>query len=311
MTDVFPGASVRQLVEWGYPMGQPRPTPPPDKAISVVHITGNPGNPIATAAGELAWRYNDPALQNSATFFVDRDGSAKQALLDPAQMDPWANGDVQNPDMSNPRIAAIVRDGVNANERTLVAIENVGRPVDLPLTEAQMRKCGEIIGYYHRKAGVPINRQTVVGHYQLNAVDRPNCPAIDKSVLDKIIAYASPEENDVYDWVPKMTYQIPKKAVVAAGTVLLDAPGDPRFKLSADTTVEVIGDLPGVGWVGRRDGGPGLFIVPRAGVKSWVQPATGGITQETVDKARLAGRTEGADAVLEAAKTAAGLYGAT
>lgn len=190
MANVLPGATLRQLLEWGYPQGSSRPAPAPDKAIFVIHITGNPGNPIATAEGEVAWRLNDPANQNSATFFVNRDGSVVQALGDPLRMDPWSNGDVNRPDLTNPRIAAIVRDGVNANERTVLAIENVGRPSDLPITAAQEATNARIIAHYAKAGGYPVNRQTVVGHYQLNSVTRPNCPAIDKRVLDRIVAKA-------------------------------------------------------------------------------------------------------------------------
>lgn len=188
-TDVFPGAVLRQVIEWGYPMGSPRPTPPADKAFSVVHITGNSDLPSADA--EISWRQNDPGLQNSATFFVNRDGSIRQALGDPLHMDPWANGDVNQPDRGNPRIVKMLADGVNANERTIVAIENVGFEPGSPLTRAQEDACARIIAYYHRKAGVRVNRNTVIGHYQLNSVTRPNCPGRDKSVVDRIAALAA------------------------------------------------------------------------------------------------------------------------
>lgn len=188
-TDVFPGAILRQVQEWGYPMGSPRPTPPVGKAFSVVHITGNSNLPSADA--EISWRINDKGLQNSATFFVNRDGSIRQALGDPLHMDPWANGDVNRPDLSNGRIAALVKDQVNANTRTIVAIENVGFEPGSSITRAQEDACARIIAYYHRKAGVTVNRNTVIGHYQLNSVTRPNCPGRDKSVVDRIAALAA------------------------------------------------------------------------------------------------------------------------
>jgi hypothetical protein len=187
MTDVFPGATLVQLVEWGYPMGSRRPAPSPANAFSVVHITAN----TAPAENEAAWRLNDTGLQNSATVFINQDGSIVQTLGDPLYMDPWTNGDVQNPDMSNPRIAAMVRDGVNANERSLVTLENVGREPGMPITAAQEAACAAIIAYYHAKIGLPVNRETVVGHYQINSVNRPNCPSVNKSVIDRIVALAN------------------------------------------------------------------------------------------------------------------------
>lgn len=187
MADIFPGATLIQLSEWGYPMGQLRPTPDPALAYSVIHITAN----LASAENEAAWRLNDPALQNSATFFLNQDGSAVQCLDDPLHMDPWTNGDVNRPDLSNPRISHMQSSGVNANERSLVTIENVGREPGTPISPAQEAKCAQIIAYYHAKAGVPVNRQTVIGHYQINSVDRPNCPGVNKSVIDRIVALAS------------------------------------------------------------------------------------------------------------------------
>ena len=57
MTDIFPGAKVAQLVEWGYPRGALRPAPDPDKAFSVIHITGN--SRLPSAENEVNWRLND------------------------------------------------------------------------------------------------------------------------------------------------------------------------------------------------------------------------------------------------------------
>ncbi|HET6380190.1 MAG TPA: peptidoglycan recognition family protein [candidate division Zixibacteria bacterium] len=205
MSDVFPGAVLRQLVEWGFPQQQLRPTPDPDLAFSVIHITGNPRLPSADA--EISWRLNDPANQNSATFFVNRDGSIRQALGDPLHMDPWANGAIRGADTSNPRIAAVLRDRVNPNTRTLLAIENVGYEPGYSITAAQEDADARIIAYYHAKAELPITRETVIGHYQIDGLERPNCPAVDKRVVDRIVARAAaiavpelpPEEEDVID----------------------------------------------------------------------------------------------------------------
>lgn len=184
MVDLFPGATLVQLLEWGYPMGAPRRTPPPTLGFSVIHITAN----TARAEAEAAWRLNDPALQNSATFFVNQDGSIVQTLGDPLLMAPWTNGDVQNPDLQNPRIAAL--GGVNPNIRSLVTIENIGREPAMPISEAQIAVNAKIIRHYHAKAGIAVSRETVIGHYQINSVNRINCPSTDKSIIDRIVALA-------------------------------------------------------------------------------------------------------------------------
>jgi hypothetical protein len=347
--DVFPGARLVQLVEWGFPQRSLRPTPRADQGFGVVHITGNPSVPIATAMGEVSWRLNDPANQNSATFFVNRDGSVVQALGDPLHMDPWSNGDVKSPDLSNPRIAALVRAGVNANERTVLSIENVGNESTVGgITDAQARTCGRIFAHYFPKAGIPINRETIIGHYQLNSVTRANCPARDKRIIDKIVAYArgslpappAQEDNDMDVRPPKFWRKSGRVSIPAGQEFNLfrylgeNADGSPRLqrfngaRWADSTSADVVGVagfkdtvrigdgwlmspwvwIPGTGWVSDVWWSSSPLDPPAV---VWDLATDDGITQETVTKARAAGLTEGADAVLEAAKQAARGYGAT
>jgi hypothetical protein len=232
MADVFSGAKLIQLVEWGYPAGRLRTPIDPSKAFSTIHITAIPD---ATAEDEAGWRLRDPGWQNSATFFLNRDGSAVQCLGDPARMDPWANGDMQAPDTSNRRIADLVRSGLNANQRTFVAIENVGNefpwkrangttvPGGFPITAEQEATCARIICHYHSKYGVPITRETVVGHYQLNSVSRKSCPSADKSILDRIVALANEEDMDRY-LANVSAWIVNRQATIRAGASIRSTP---------------------------------------------------------------------------------------
>lgn len=293
---IFPGAVARQLVEWGYPKGVEREAPRPNEGFSVVHITGN--HRLPSADGEITWRQTDPADQNSATFFVNRDGSIRQALSDPLHMAPWSNGDVQNPDLRNARIAACVRAGVNPNLRTIVSIENVGYEPGHPITPEQVTSNARIIAHYHRAAGAPVDRETVIGHYQINGKDRPNCPGVDKSVLDRIVAEAQQiyggelpdtavEGPDMYEWVRTMTHQVPKPAIARAGTVPLANPDGTEhsegFRFVGGERLEIIGGLPGWLWAARREGGNGLFLVPNAGIQFVKQPAP--VTEKDIEAA--------------------------
>lgn len=248
MADIFPGASFSQLVEWGYPQGTLRAVPGAAVAYSVIHITGNSRLPSAEA--EVAWRKNDPANQNSATFFVNRDGSVVQALGDPLRMDPWSNGVFNNPDLTNPRIAACRAAGLNPNERTLVSIENVGYEPGSSITSAQITTNARIISYYHGKIGLPINRQTVLGHYQFDRVNRPNCPAVNKAVIDQIVALAAggtapPVGDDVYkeivypwprDWTAKGGVTYGYKYSPEPNTSRVFEPGSPA-QSSGEVTI--------------------------------------------------------------------------
>ncbi|HYI66365.1 MAG TPA: C1 family peptidase [Candidatus Limnocylindrales bacterium] len=97
--------------------------------------------------------------------------------------------------------------------------------------------------------------------------------AIDQKVRPLPLPDTSVKERDMYEWIPKMTHQRAKLAIVEAGTVLLKNPdGTRHFKLAEDTKVEVIGSL-ATGkqfWAARRPEGSGLFLVPDAGVKRWI-----------------------------------------
>jgi hypothetical protein len=136
----------------------------------------------------------------------------------------------------------VVRDRVNPNERTLLALENVGNeaawgsvPGGFPITAAQELTCARQIAYYHVRNGVPINRETVVGHYQLNSVSRPNCPSYNKSVIDRIVAQAqkltAPEDDMAYQTRPvREQWDIPDgMAFYVAGPGI----GDPKFFVGA------------------------------------------------------------------------------
>lgn len=182
MANIFPGA--KQILTSGF---YARAKPNPTQVWSVVHTTANAtlsaeGHALAQPIG---------SGQVTATFWVNRDGSIVQSLANPLFQAPWTNGVKNRPDMTNPRIAACINAGVNPNMRSLVTIENVSREPGSPITAAQKVACARIIAWAHALAGVPVTRETVIGHYQINSVDKPNCPAVDKSILNEIVALAN------------------------------------------------------------------------------------------------------------------------
>lgn len=163
-----------------------RAKPDPKLAFSVIHITAN----LAVARNQAIYAAR-PGSGVTSTFYVDRDGKVVQGLADPERMAPWSNGLWQSPDVSNPRIQAAFKGGVNPNLRTLISIENVGLEPGSPITDAQIKACGALLKYWHDKIGMPVTRETVIGHYQITSKDRPNCPQVNKSVIDKMVAAAN------------------------------------------------------------------------------------------------------------------------
>lgn len=168
---------------FGFPRGQRRRVAP--VALACIHITGNrrtslmdEEDPGSGARAEWSHANRDKSPGPSAHLYVARDGSAIQAI-NPTRFAAWSNGDVTQPDVDNPGIARVLRfraKDFNANEAYWEEIECVGAG-KFPLTKHQVETCARRIARRSQLSGLPINRNTVHGHWQINGVNRQNCPA--------------------------------------------------------------------------------------------------------------------------------------
>lgn len=136
----------------------------------VVHVTG-PG----TCPGMRSW-FSNPTAGASAQFGVCKDGSIEQYVE--VGDGAWHAGIVNRPDMSNPYIASMVAAGVNPNSRT-VGIELLLAPgenlSDYPEMKASFYA---LMNWLHDTTGVPFDRNHIIGHYQIDGVNRsvdPRC----------------------------------------------------------------------------------------------------------------------------------------
>ena len=118
-----------------------------------------------TLAGTDAW-FNNSSAKVSAHFGVGRQGEIHQ-YVDVADT-AWANGDVDKPDWP------LLITGVNPNLYT-VSIEHEGYP-DQPLAEAQYAATLWLHRQLLRELGITPSRDTVIGHYRINSIDKANCP---------------------------------------------------------------------------------------------------------------------------------------
>lgn len=165
--------------------------------VAVIHITGNPKNQGANAAqNERNFANRDDSKGPSAHFYINRDGGGIKAI-DQYTFAAWSNGDVAEPNTANAGVQSILKaraKGYNANEMCGVEIENVGfATVKGQMTDAQIRRCGRIVARTAKHFKLPINRNTVLAHADINGEDRQNCPALPKlreETLDKIITHA-------------------------------------------------------------------------------------------------------------------------
>jgi len=170
-------------------------------ALACIHITGNNrtgkmDEDQPHSGCEAEWSFaNRPASGGpSAHLYVARDGFAIEAI-DASHHAAWSNGDVTSPSTTNPgiaRVLALRAKGYNANEAYWEEIENVGGSL-FPLTPAQIETCAQRVAARARLSGLPISRQTVHGHWEINGINRQNCPApkaVHEAAVDKIVTRA-------------------------------------------------------------------------------------------------------------------------
>lgn len=180
-----PFAVRRETANFGYPQGvrgQNRPF------IIVSHIMDG----YKRTLDDPAWRETNGV---GVHFGIGRDGSISQYtnVFDAS----WGNGIVgslERYDRSNRRLAALeqegvwravpggfalVRDGVNVLNSRSISIEHEGFPGD-PWTpemiEATVRVHAWCLREAMRSLGPP-SPDMLVGHYQIDAVNRSNCPS--------------------------------------------------------------------------------------------------------------------------------------
>jgi N-acetyl-anhydromuramyl-L-alanine amidase AmpD len=133
------------------------------KTIAIVdHITAG------LYPGTLSWMRN-PAAKASANYLVTRTGLIIQMVKD--EDTAWASGLVVHPNW-------LLYDGTNPNYY-VINIEHEGfqdQGGDGNLTEVQYQASLWLHKYLIAKHSLPITADTIIGHYRIDSVNRPNCP---------------------------------------------------------------------------------------------------------------------------------------
>lgn len=136
--------------------------------LIVLHITD--GNDVDGAINH--WK--KPEVEASAHYIIDKDGTIYR-VVDEANT-AWCNGLVNQPDLTNPIIARLAHQGVNPN-RVTIGVEIVGRPGPTK-PSAQWAAVRELVTDLCRRYQLPQDRTHVIGHYQLDRVNRLRCPSL-------------------------------------------------------------------------------------------------------------------------------------
>ena len=118
-----------------------------------------------TLAGTDSW-FANTASKVSSHFGVGKNGEIHQyvSLDNPA----WGNGVVNKPSWP------LLISGVNPNYYT-VSIEHEGQSGDV-MPEAQYKATLELHRWLISTLEIPVTRDTIIGHYRIDSVNRINCP---------------------------------------------------------------------------------------------------------------------------------------
>lgn len=95
----------------------------------------------------------------------------------------WGNGIVNNPSWK------LIKKGVNPNLYT-ISIEHEGRP-DSVWTDAMKKQSALLITDICKRWNIPIDREHIIGHYEIDLLRKPNCPAYNKGIINELVTLAN------------------------------------------------------------------------------------------------------------------------
>lgn len=148
---------------------------------------------ITQGSASLGWLCN-PASGASSNYLIDRDGTIHELV--PPNQSAWANGAVNDPDLTNPVIAGWEREGCNYNQRT-ISIENEGFSTYWEpgaLTTVQTEALIALTAWLCDSLGIPPTRTCVLRHQQIDNRDRYNCPGFS-------------EDEEMLPWIGRVADQ--------------------------------------------------------------------------------------------------------
>jgi len=130
-------------------------------------------------SGAVSWLCN-PDSGVSCHFVVSRKGEVSQLV--PIQESSWCQG-ISTSAIKNAKSSIVRSRNVNPN-RYCVGIEHEGMYKDCQgcLTDAQKNASGSLIRHIRNEVKrlygvtIPLDRDHVIGHYEINPTGKPNCP---------------------------------------------------------------------------------------------------------------------------------------
>ena len=109
---------------------------------------------------------------NAANYSVYEDGTIEQHVMDWDAA--WCNGPMHRPDLTVPWIERCYDHGINPNLMT-ISIEHEGFS-GKPFTEIQTQATIWLHEHLLGKYEIPRTRIGIIGHYQIDSINKARCP---------------------------------------------------------------------------------------------------------------------------------------
>ena len=144
----------------------------------VIHIMDG------TLGGTDSW-FASPQSQVSSHYGIGQTGEIHQYVKE--ECAAWHAGSVNSPSWN------LLKPNINPNYYT-IGIEHEGKP-DTVWPDAMKKSSAALIRDICQRWNIPIDRDHIIGHYQIDGVRKPNCPAYNKAIIDELISLAKAETS--------------------------------------------------------------------------------------------------------------------
>lgn len=134
-----------------------------------------------TFEGTTRW-LRDPSAGVSAHYLIGRNGQTRSFVDE--KNTAWHAGRADK----KPLWRLAPGDNINCNTIT-IGIENEGYSTSV-WTKAQKEANVKLIAEICKRWSINPDRDHIIGHYEISKTRRPNCPAVNKKILDEIVEMA-------------------------------------------------------------------------------------------------------------------------
>lgn len=145
--------------------------------LIVVHISAG------SLTSMTSW-FNTPNSQASAHYGIGKDGTILQYVEEDKKA--WHAGRVNNPTFK------LYKQGINPNLYT-IGIENEGQDLSLA-PEIQIATLCALIKDVAKRYNIVISRDTVIGHFEIDGINRVHCPSPDHNIMNRIVGLLKEED---------------------------------------------------------------------------------------------------------------------